>query len=634
MMSVWVFYPGLLGSFLLDDFANLPALKKIEGITDWENILSFILSGESGPSGRPISLLTFALQASAWPTNPFPFKLVNVLIHFINGFLIYLLVERLLIFINFTHNQAKKYSLFITATWLLHPLQISTVFYVVQRMTELSALFTLSGLLIYLKGRTYTEPCDRNKSYLLMTSGIGIALLLGTLSKENAILACLYIAVIESTLLRHIPRPRYWSLWASIFIALPLIILAAYLLPSIINHIDTNYPNRPFNAFTRLLTESRVVTEYLKNFFIPQPSQIGIFHSDYTVSQNLFNPVSTLFSSIFLLSLILIAFVIRKIFPLISFGILWFFAGHLLESSVISLELYFEHRNYIPLLGPVFSLIGVFTYARNFLNKKELPIAIKTILAGSVVWIVFLVAITANESRLWGNPVLQAASWAEHHPHSYRAQGHYADILIRLKYYQQAKKVLEDNSKSFSENATHLLLWLDLTCQTNEVEPPNRERLLKSLSKSKHFNATFTILDEIIILKNTNKCDNVSEQFIEKIIHILKNNTNYQSQKARLALHTLAAKFYAGFEKYPQAIQEASNAYQIAPSVNTLLFTANIHLKNKSKMWYLQTLDILDHFCQESLIKCLPFKQEIRKHHIIRDKINNMEGNSKAISKS
>ena len=42
----------------------------------------------------------------------------------------------------------------------------------------------------------------------------------------------------------------------------------------------------------------------------------------------------------------------------LAFGIAWFLVGHSIESTVFSLELYFEHRNYFPGVG-LFLLAGV-----------------------------------------------------------------------------------------------------------------------------------------------------------------------------------------------------------------------------------------------------------------------------------
>ena len=59
------------------------------------------------------------------------------------------------------------------------------MFYVVQRMTLLSAFFTLIGLLGYLNARSLWLEGRGKAGYLL--ASIALTLSLGILSKENAI---------------------------------------------------------------------------------------------------------------------------------------------------------------------------------------------------------------------------------------------------------------------------------------------------------------------------------------------------------------------------------------------------------------------------------------------------------------
>ena len=56
--------PALHGAFLLDDLPNLGGLARLAAGTD--NLISFVTSGLAGPGGRPLSLLTFAVQAGDW----------------------------------------------------------------------------------------------------------------------------------------------------------------------------------------------------------------------------------------------------------------------------------------------------------------------------------------------------------------------------------------------------------------------------------------------------------------------------------------------------------------------------------------------------------------------------------------
>lgn len=148
--TVWLYWGGLNGTYLFDDSPNLADLADIENTRD---IAKFVTEGISSQLGRPISLLTFALQAHHWPNSPWDFKYVNLMIHLVNGCLIFLLVLYLTRLMKLPEKRGRLLALLTASLWLVHPIQVSTVLYVIQRMTQLTVLFTLAGLLAYLKGR-------------------------------------------------------------------------------------------------------------------------------------------------------------------------------------------------------------------------------------------------------------------------------------------------------------------------------------------------------------------------------------------------------------------------------------------------------------------------------------------------
>lgn len=614
-----VFLPGLTGIFLLDDFPNLSRLNEIDGLSDWRGILSYTFNGISSSLGRPISLFSFALQAGAWPDDAFQFKVVSLLIHILNGILIYLLSYKLLSIGYPDNKNTHFYSLITSIIWLIHPMQVSTVLYVVQRMTELSTLFTLAGLILYLKGRLIFK--QQKHSWLWMTIGIGVGLLFGILSKENAILLCAFILVMEWTILRSIPRPRYWNVWASIFLVLPLLALIIYLTPDIAKHISTNYPTRTFNATTRLLTEARILFDYILNILMPRPASFGLFNSDYTVSQNLFNPVSTFWTGLFIIFLLVLSILIRKKYPCIAFGILCFFAGHSLESTVVNLELYFEHRNYFPIFGIVFAIVcGWLSLKQQLVSRQYIKGKI-SLYAGMFIWILFLAVITFNETRLWGNPVYQASIWGNQHPNSYRAQGHYVELLTKLGEFETAKNLLERNTHSFKNDSTQILHWLDLKCYNNDIQIPEKELLIEKLKVSLYFNASLMILDEIIKLKEEKECADIENHIVETSLLTLLNNTNFQSDRVKGQLYVLLARINTVSGKYSDAVQNYSYAYNLISSIDILLSVADIHLGEKNKQWFVETIEAINLYCDQYHVKCMRYKKDIERFNLIKNKI-------------
>ncbi|MEX2353404.1 MAG: hypothetical protein WD709_04390, partial [Gammaproteobacteria bacterium] len=261
-VTVGIYYPGLYSNFLLDDLNNLGGL----GAVSEQGILNYLLSGFAGPSGRPLSLLSFALQHSAWPDNPFAFKAVNLAIHLACAALIFLICARISRHLQMQTGEGLFFSFFVTAIWLLHPIQLTTVLYAVQRMTQLSALFVLLGIYLYLvmRERYMREP--PSVSLPMMGLMIWACTLLAILAKENGILLLLFIPVISSTLLVNTPIPELKK-WNRVVLGLPLVIFALYLIVTF-ESVRSSYGFRPYNMGERLLTEAVVVLDYLKSILL------------------------------------------------------------------------------------------------------------------------------------------------------------------------------------------------------------------------------------------------------------------------------------------------------------------------------------------------------------------------------
>ena len=135
LLTFIVYWPGLSGPFLFDDFANLNALGAYGGVRDLETLRLYVLGGQSGPTGRPISLLSFLLDGQNWPTDPRPFKVTNLLLHLLNGIALFAITRQLLLLMgSLSPNRVTFVASLASGAWLLHPYLVSTVMYPVQRM--------------------------------------------------------------------------------------------------------------------------------------------------------------------------------------------------------------------------------------------------------------------------------------------------------------------------------------------------------------------------------------------------------------------------------------------------------------------------------------------------------------------
>ena len=153
-LTAWVYWPGLSGDFMLDDQPNIVA-----PYVDPRNIDAVIYTithNGSGMLGRSISVLSFMLTALQFGLDPWGYKFHNLLLHLFNGILIlrlfYLVLSRL--DPQLSGRGALMVAGITAGLWLIHPLQVSTVIYAVQRMAMLSSTFILLALLAWMKLRS------------------------------------------------------------------------------------------------------------------------------------------------------------------------------------------------------------------------------------------------------------------------------------------------------------------------------------------------------------------------------------------------------------------------------------------------------------------------------------------------
>lgn len=445
MALALAYLPGMHGPFVFDDFENITlnpgiALQEL----DSDGLYRALMSNQSDPFRRPLASLSFALNHyfSGGFENTFSFKTTNLVIHGINALLFFVLALKLTSSPALKKRMSEEQRLSIAALaagiWALHPIQLTSVLYVVQRMNSLSALFVLAGLLLFLRGRLRLES-EESHAKSLMISGL-VAGMLGITAKENAILLPFLVFSIEITLFSResldIQRRKQLLMVYGLSLALPAAAFLTYLLvnPEILGQA---YATRTFTPYERLLTQSRVLWMYLGLLLWPRIDKFGLFHDDIASSTGLFQPLSTLFAVLGWFVIVALALLARKKHPVAAFSVLWFLAGHLLESTILDLEIAFEHRNYLPSYGIIFSIS--YFLVSNLRRLKFSPHARKLIFFAIVCVLAF---ITWNRAHHWSAIEVLARTEVTYHPRSIRANDMAArvslemnnDILGALKY--------------------------------------------------------------------------------------------------------------------------------------------------------------------------------------------------------
>ncbi|MBL4866527.1 MAG: hypothetical protein JKY67_09135, partial [Pseudomonadales bacterium] len=288
-----MYWWGLDSGFILDDSANLYLLRDITlgEMSVWE----FVTSGQAGPGGRPLSLLSFAIQHASWPDQPKAFKLVNLSIHLVNTVVLYFIAKLIGSYLGLQTKRRVAVACMATLWWAIHPLHVSSVLYAIQRMNLLSHFFMMATILVYLQIRSWVVGRENFFSFMLLGSTVSTGMVLSVLSKENGVLIPAYLLVIEFSFFTEGQNKVFWRSVRGFVLVMPLLAIIGYLIWTRQSLVDA-YVSRNFTLYERLLTESRVLWMYVQSIFFPVTGQYGVVHDNIVVSRSLLSPFTTLIS--------------------------------------------------------------------------------------------------------------------------------------------------------------------------------------------------------------------------------------------------------------------------------------------------------------------------------------------------
>lgn len=475
LVMLAVYWSGLHGAFFFDDG---PSILTVPGVQlhalTWDGLRQAWFSGGAGPTGRPVAQLSFALNHYVSGFNPFAFKATNLVIHILCGGLIFGLMQRMLAsaYVTLAAPQRLGVAGVVAAVWLLHPIQLLPVLHVVQRMTSLSAFFLLVAFWLHIQGR---EQTGRKGLAKLVVAWV-LLWPLSMLSKETGILFPAYVLAWELILCRaSVGRLDWFAKGLAALVGLCVLIMLAYLLSDRAQWLWSGYQMRPFTLVERLMTEGRVLWFYLGLVFFPRLSVLALYHDDIAVSVDWWTPWTTVPSALGLLALLLAAWYLRRRVPLAALGIVWFFVGHALESTLLPLELVHEHRNYLPLLGLIWVPAGVLV--ARLQGQQTVPLRM---LPMTAVVLGVLAVLTALRAYQFGDEVRRTLFAAEDHPQSAQAQfdaGRLLDSLIAPSSPTEAALYAKAQRLYAQANALNpyfkfaLLGQIHLACKTSH-EPP------------------------------------------------------------------------------------------------------------------------------------------------------------------
>jgi len=538
LITASIYAPGLSGGYLFDDYPNIVDNHGVQPHdASVPTLVRAALSSPSSEFKRPLASLSFAVNYLTTGLDPYWMKLTNLVIHLLNGMLVFVLARALVLSApapgkrgsivppgpplaagatvgaasaamppasalsmgvavkNIAAEAAPTtagsprgasditphagiVAALIAAGWMLLPINLTGVLYVVQRMESMANLFVLLGLIGYVAGRrrmllsvlTVGDDATRRdapsalRGFLLCASSITILTAAGILAKETAVMLPLYALLIEWALFDfRTPAGRRDRRIIGLFLlvlALPMVLGLAWQLPGILT--PETWATRDFTLGTRLLSEARIVTDYVRWTLLPTPDALSFYHDDFRVSTGLLAPWTTLASMLFLAGLIALMLWLRSRLPLAALGIALFLGCQLLTGTILPLELVYEHRNYFASFGLLLALVPLLAAPPRFsvgatsvpmpfvvppqsiaaeaaptkvsFQPGALPLALPryALLAGLLLCWTLLTALTAYA---WGNPLRLAEDLAARAPQSPRAEYELGRTYIVYSHY-------------------------------------------------------------------------------------------------------------------------------------------------------------------------------------------------------
>lgn len=557
-----VYLVGLSGPLVFDDFHNLaPIGDWLKGSRDWTWVL---FNNSSGMLGRPISMGSLMLGAWLFGPEVSVIKAGNLLLHLANGVLVFFLL------LAFTRRQTGAKISWSgrpwlawsgAAIWLLHPLLVSTVLYSIQRMAILSTFFMLLALVAF--------AYERHSSQLRWQRAglITVFTILAVFSKENGILVVPLCAVLELFLFVPIKGTKRTTTSKAI-IMIGLVLPALTAISLVIFKADVvfaGYENRPFTLTERLLTQPRVLWDYVESIVAPFGPRLGLFHDDYIVSTSLLSPQTTVIAVVAWLAVCVTAWRTRALIPGFSLGVGIFLVSHALESTIFPLLMYFEHRNYLASLGVIWAILSLFDFLISAnaqrMNRQNL---LRCFAAISIPLV--LGAATWARAGVWATQDAILAQGLKYHPDSrwMRMDSIRSAVSKSPPDFATARRHIEFMEKADSEPTRRIGAMWGLIWSCLQKQPPKQGDISMAFGGQ----ATTLEADALIMyeswgtLTRIDGCRGVTNSDAAKYLDHLADHAQLPSDATSVRrLRYKSAELFMTAGQYAAAMEQAELAY-------------------------------------------------------------------------
>lgn len=551
-------------------FDDAPTFNGLRDVQDAKTAWAYIWGGRASEIGRPLANLSFLLNVGDWPENPAGFRRINTVLHLFNGLLLAWLAWRVSRLIPAIRDRAFAFSALLASLWLIQPLLFSATLMSVQRMTILSGSFTLGGLLLYVIGRERLIGAQWKSGLAICSIGLILGAGLGVFAKESAALLPFFVMSLELTVFRTLQNStpnKLWKMWLFLFFALPAVLLLMFIAYRWSGSLATYDSMRDFNIFQRIASELVITWDYIRQVFIPNIGAFGPFHDDAKIHDPS-SPQTLLAGAAWLLALsAAIAFWKKTCLPL--FALSWFWAGHLLESTVIPLELYYEHRSYVAIIGLLAAVVGV-----SITHKA----------ARWIPWILLVVSSLSlwRVTSSWSDPVSSGWVMIAHHPHSLRAAQYLAKAHELRGDMFAAYNVIDQAVDRMPQSGVLQTNRLQLSCQFLGAERA-RNALEQVIRLGPQMDTSIAIempLGNILHSIRQKECAGLDFESFLALTDALSVSPRISANPLLMQrIHHMRSEAYLELNKPTQALIELELAYKSAINPYTAIMILNMKME-------------------------------------------------------
>lgn len=456
VLSFLVFGNGISGEFVFDDVTVIQNRPDVKDARNFFNLFVSPYHQNMPKTGlyRPFTMTSYAINHYI-NDSPAGFHIVNIIIHALNSFLVFCLVNYLF------KNKFLSYAVFLL--FLTHPIHTEAVTSIVGRAELWAFFWSLITIHFYIK----------KKTVLSLTS-----FLLALLSKEIAITILPVIFYIDWVLVKNklflsVRRMSFFALPLGVYMVLRYIVLGRYFVEDAVTTLITN-PLKFAPLGERLITAINVLYLYVEKLIWPVRLSADYSYNSIPVISNPLNPYF-LFGIGFLSLLLFLLFYKKTNKTELGLGSVFFLFPYLMISNLIKPvgTIMGERLMYLPSLG--FILI-----ISCFLSKSVHTIGKKFAYAILILIVTLYGARTITRNKDWHDARTLFTATVDTVPDSLVARAALAAVHIKADEWKEAREQL-DIARNIHENNSRIQNLLGIVADHDGNYRLAEERYKKSL---------------------------------------------------------------------------------------------------------------------------------------------------------